>query len=68
MNCLEYALEFWQKEPEYRIYYNSDHVINLPKGTDVTGFLPLEQFGFEHISNSFTLSGKATEQLIKYFK
>ena len=67
MNCLQYALEFWSTNPCYTIHYNSDHCINLPKGETATGFLPIEDFGYEHISKSF--AGKVDESLlIKYFE
>lgn len=40
MNCLQYALSFWDKNNKYRIYYNGDHVINL---TEPLGdYIPLE--------------------------
>jgi hypothetical protein len=48
MNCLQYALEFWEKNPKYRLWYNSDHVINLPLGSTATGFSPIEDFGFDY--------------------
>lgn len=51
MNCLQYALSFWDKNNKYRIYYNGDHVINL---TEPLGdYIPLEEYGIEHILNSF---------------
>ena len=69
MNCMEYALEFWQKEPNYLIYYNSDHAINLPKDTKISeNFLPLKSFGYEHILKSFELSENSKEILKLYFE
>ena len=69
MNCMDYALEFWQKEPNYIIYYNSDHAINLPKNTEISkNFLPLKSFGYEHILKSFDLSEKSKEILKLYFE
>ena len=68
INCLEYALFFWEEQPKYRIYYNSDHVINLPGNSICDGFLPIEEFGYEHLLSSFTLSDQAKEILKEYFK
>ncbi len=67
INCLEYALFFWEEQPKYLIYYNSDHVINLPGNSVCEGFLEIKEFGYEHLLNSFTLSDQAKEILKKYF-
>ena len=69
MNCLQYSLKFWESNPNYRIWYNSDHCINLPKNSSVVGFLPLEQFGYEHITSSFKefLTEEYLTLLKKYF-
>lgn len=37
MNCLEYALDFWDKNPGYGIFTNEDHYVNLPAGQDYSG-------------------------------
>lgn len=50
LNCLSYALRYWDLYPEYRLYYNSDHVINLPVNI-YTGFLPIEEFGYDYFFN-----------------
>ena len=57
MNCLEYALEFWSGNKDYNILYNSDHVINVPEGIEVDGFMDIACFGREHIIKSFSLTG-----------
>ena len=57
MNCLEYALEFWSGNKDYSILYNSDHVINVPEGIEVDGFMDIAYFGREHIIKSFSLNG-----------
>lgn len=67
MNCLEYALSFWKKNRMYRIYYNSDHVVNLPAVGAAKGFLPIEMFGYEHIRDSFDMNDEAKELLKEYF-
>jgi len=52
MNCLSYALRFWNKNPLYRIYYNSDHCINIPSSVvnpfPSKEFLPIEEFGYDY--------------------
>ena len=69
MNCMNYALDFWQKNPNYLIYYNSDHAINLPIDTKISkNFLPLESFGYEHVLKSFELSENSKEILKLYFE
>ena len=50
INCLSYALRYWNLYPEYRLYYNSDHVVNLPINI-YTGFLPIENFGYDYFFN-----------------
>ena len=49
-NCLSYALRYWNLYPEYRLYYNSDHVVNLPVNVCI-GFLPIEDFGYDYFFN-----------------
>ena len=50
INCLSYALRSWNLYPEYRLYYNSDHVVNLPINACI-GFLPIEDFGYDYFFN-----------------
>ena len=47
INCLSYALRYWNLYPEYRLYYNSNHVVNLPINVCI-GFLPIEDFGYDY--------------------
>ena len=68
MNCLKYALNFWNEHRGYIILYNSDHVINVPVRTEVKGFLPLSEFGMEHLIQSFKLSKKYKTLLTWYFE
>lgn len=69
MNCLEYALKFWDKNPSYRIYYNSDHCINLPESTTISNdFLPIEEYGIEYFKGAFDLTEEYSKLLEKYFK
>lgn len=74
MNCLSYALRFWSSNPDYRIYYNNDHCINLPSFVEVKvekgpRFLPLASYGYEHFSSSFAgvLSEEDKLLLARYF-
>lgn len=74
MNCLVYALRFWEKHPEYKLWYNSDHVINIP--TYVVNpfpnkeFLPVEDFGFQYFIkwDHALIEQSDIDLLIKYFR
>ncbi len=73
-NCLIYALRFWEQNPKYRLFYNSDHVVNLPEGVGdlVLGpFLTLESFSYDFIRTSFAhaLTDPRDQELLKkYFE
>lgn len=73
MNCLAYALRFWKINPQYKLYYNSNHVVNLDfysrDANYHTGFLPAEYFGYEYFSSAFKglLSSYEEDLLKKYF-
>ena len=66
MNCLEYALNFWNDNKDYKLYYNSNHVINsdVPIGGN---FLLAEDFGYDYFINAFELDDKGIELLKQYF-
>lgn len=70
MNCLQFALSFWKDNPRYRLLYNSDHVINVPIGTDVAGFLELNDFGIDYFLSAFkeSLSSEDICLLQEYFE
>lgn len=68
LNCLEFALDFWNEDSRYKIYYNSDHVINLLGKSGADGYLPIEEFGLEHIMSSFTLKPRYLNLLKIYFE
>ena len=54
LTCLEYALTFWNKNRDFKIYYNSNHVINLEKDVSPPkGYLELNKFDLNHLVNSF---------------
>lgn len=67
MNCLQFALLFWDKNPNYLIFYNGDHVINLTE--PIGNYIPIESYGYEHIRESFekTLYPCDLVKLKRYF-
>ena len=69
INCLSYALRYWNLYPEYRLYYNSYHVVNLPVNACI-GFLPIEDFGYDYFFNWYKRGLINEEDLVllnKYF-
>lgn len=74
INCLSYALRFWNECPEYEIYYDSGHCINLKSTDTITGkgmtFLKAEDYGYEYFVNAFLdqLTNNDLTLLKKYFK
>lgn len=69
INCLAYALRFWEKEPSFKLYYCSGHVINSHVPITVDGWLPAEDFGYVYFSSAFKdlLNEYETDLLKKYF-
>lgn len=69
-NCLGYALRFWERQPQYRLYYNSSHVIN--SNVPITGeyWLPAEDYGLIYFKEAFNglLDNHELKLLDKYFK
>ena len=67
-NCLEWNLKFWNKNKNYSLYYNSDHVIALEskyvKELPNT-YLPLEVFGKTYFINSFEITNKEIITLLE---
>ena len=75
LSCLSYALRFWNRNNTYKIYYNSDHCINIPskfnKHIDALGFLPIEEFGYEYFQSWFQQKLITKEDLVlldRYFQ
>lgn len=70
MNCLQFALQLWNTQPKYELYYDGDHVINLIRPIQGSTFIPLKDYGLEHILSSFkeTLLPADVTLLKKYFK
>ena len=69
MNCLSFALRVWSKDNDYKIWYNSNHCINLPSGSSAIGFLPAEDFGYDYFLNAFSkvINEDDIKKLKKYF-
>jgi len=70
MNCLEHCLLQWEAMPDYRLWYNSDHVVIIEPNIDLhdKGYLPIEDFGIDYFKGSFRLSGSWLIILEKYFE
>ena len=72
MNCLQFALNVWKTNNNYKIYYNSDHCINLPNNSKADGFLGLELYGFDYFKKWYTdykvIPKNSYNILIEYFK
>jgi hypothetical protein len=71
-NCLTYCLDQWMylKEYDYKLWYNSDHVIIIESNINMTdkGYLPIENFGYNYFVSSFyDLSEKYKKILKDYF-
>jgi len=68
MNCLAYALRFWDKHPHYKIYYNSDHAVNSMNQIG-GGYLPAEDYGYAYFNRAFNGLLSKDEQILlkKYF-
>jgi len=75
INCLAYALRFWEQHPEYLIYYNSGHAINSDikirsefiKNKPV--WLSAEHYGYDYFAFAFAglLDDYEMKLLKKYF-
>jgi hypothetical protein len=69
MNCLTYCLEQWSDNPDFRLWYNSNHVVVIEPHIDLRdkGYLPLEEYGFNYFTSSFSLSTAYSLLLQDYF-
>lgn len=69
MNCLAYALRFWKENPDYKLYYNSNHVINSVSSITGGGYLPAENYGYGYFVRAFDelLSPQEHALLKEYF-
>jgi hypothetical protein len=55
--------------PDYKLWYNSNHVIIIDPEIDLLnkGYLPIEEFGLSHLLESFPLGLGFRDLLMKYF-
>ena len=75
-NCLTRVLDQWSENPDYRLWYNGNHVISLEKHyVNKTPFIkmgityiPLNDYGFDHLRISFGLTPKYRRLLNEYLK
>jgi hypothetical protein len=69
MNCLAYALRFWEKNPKYKLYYRPGHVINSDVSIPGPDWLPAEEYGYCYFVSSFDglLDEYEQKLLKKYF-
>jgi len=69
-NCLTRALDQWDEyRDEFRLWYNSDHVISLQKNYNAESlkfYLPLNDFGFDYFARAFNLLPKYCILLREY--
>lgn len=75
-NCLTRALDQWSEDKDFRLWYNSNHVISLEPEYEASDlsmtaswklkYLPLEDFGADHLISSFRLKQKYSDLLIDY--
>lgn len=68
-NCLSWNLHFQKANPDYVIYYNSDHVISLHSSIlPPSTYLPLSEYGFQHLTSSFKglLTSEEEDMLYDY--
>jgi len=73
-NCLTRALDQWdEKRQDYKLWYNSNHVVCLDKGYIIISsfepeYLALNNYGLEYFNDSFQLSFKYVNLLNEYLK
>jgi len=77
-NCLTRALDQWNENREYQLWYNGNHVISLEKqynGRDLTimrwlepDYMPLNHFGLYYFWGSFSLAPKYIRLLTEYLE
>lgn len=67
-NCLVYALKVWTNDRKSKIYYNGDHCVNAGSRISGDNYLPIEDYGCEHMLKSFEhISPIYKKRLIEYF-
>ena len=70
MNCLQYCLLQWTYLPDFRLWYNSNHVVIIEPDIELTdkGYLPLSDFGMSYFVSAFNLGDYYKNLLHDYLK
>ena len=70
MNCLQYCLLQWTNLPDFRLWYNSNHVVIIEPDIELTdkGYLPLSDFGMSYFVSAFNLGDYYKNLLRDYLK
>ena len=70
MNCLQYCLLQWTYLPDFRLWYNSNHVVIIEPDIELTdkGYLPLSDFGLSYFVSAFNLDDYYKNLLRDYLK
>ena len=70
MNCLEYSLLQWEKLPDFRLWYNSNHVVIIEPHICLRdkGYLPVEEFGADYFIRAFNLTCYFNKQIKSYIQ
>ncbi len=70
-NCLSHSLQFWGKNRNYNLFYNSNHVVAVD-ANEIVGisshWIPITDFGIQYFLSSHPIDSKDKELLIEYFK
>ena len=78
-NCLTRALDQWSQNSDFRLWYNSNHVISLEQEYsaydlsekteyNVLNYAPLSYYGYVYFKAAFSLNKKYLRLLQKYLK
>lgn len=72
-NCLTRALDQWSEDKDFRLWYNSNHVVSIEPEYNLHDlfspkleYFPIEDFGADHLISSFKLKQKYSDLLIDY--
>lgn len=70
MNCLEYCLMQWERLPDFRLWYNSNHVVIIEPEICLRdkGYLPVEEFGENYFIVAFKINCYFSKVLKSYFQ
>lgn len=68
MNCLQYALRFWEINNKYKIYYNGDHAVNSDEKIEGNNYALLSKYTLNDVLAEFKdLTPEDIEILKRYF-